>query len=174
MGISTFSEVAPNLKVMELTGDFSRRVAAGEIVPNHDPIRYFFDWLFETNSFEYAVLVPKKGFLKKNKRTIWPHVIGDVDEAKAGRDVLEKAAQSGFELIIGTRSNLEDLSNFFHRLGYRDGGNGDKVNAGEHDPARVAWNKDSFVQAVAVATKLCSYPLCIFAHDGDPIYLLYK
>lgn len=160
------------LKVLELLADASNRVGAGEVLLPMSPVTDFFDWLFDANSFECAVLIPRKGLLWR-KHAAWPSVIVDAEVARHSRDVLEKAAQSGFELIIGTRLKLEDLSSFFCRLGYREQGEGIFGSGDKHDTERAAWNKESFAQGVVIATKLCAHPLCVFAHDGDPVYLLY-
>lgn len=172
MGNKDRSAADIRLQVIELSADASRRAATGQVVLSKNPIADFLDWLFNANSFECAVLIPRKGFLRR-KRAIWPQVVVNAGEAESSRDVLEDAAQSGFELVIGTRSTVEELSNFFNRLGYREDGKGTYGGGDKHDPARAAWNKESFAQAVTVATKLCEHPLCVFAHDGDPIYLLY-
>jgi hypothetical protein len=163
---------APHLRVVELSGNFSQKAATGGVVSGQDPIRSFFDRLFESHSFECAVLVSKKGLFGKKDRVVWPQVIASADDAKGARGDLEKMARSGFEVVIGTSSTLQELETFFRTLGYQEAGKGTYASGDEYDPVRAAWDKEGFLRAVLVATKLCGHTLCVFSHDGDPVYLL--
>jgi hypothetical protein len=162
---------ALHLRAVELSGDFSQKAASGAAV-SPDPIRSLFDRLLDGGSFECAVLVPKKGLLGRKEQIAWPQVIASADDARSARANLEKVARSGFQVIVGTNSGLRDLEALFESLGYQEAGKGTYAGGGEHDPVQAAWNKEGFMRAVAVAKKLCDHTMCVFAHDGDPVYLL--
>jgi hypothetical protein len=163
---------AEHLRVVELVGDFSEKAAAGAVASSQDPIRGFFDRLFDGSCFGCVVLIAKKGLFGRKDQIAWPQVIASVDDAKSVRDELEKLARSGFQVVVGTNSSLRDLETLFESMGYRAAGTGLFAGGGEHDPAQAAWDKEGFLRAVNVATKLCDQGLCVFAHDGDPVYLL--
>ena len=165
------SKAVPRLRAIELSGDFSEKAASGAAVVQ-DPIHSFFDRLLEGGLFECAVIVAKKGLLSRKDQTAWPLVIPSADDAKSARVDLEKIARAGFQLIVGTKSSLRDLETVFEALGYRKAGQGTYAGGDEHDPVQAAWEKEGFLRAVAVATELCDHALCVFAHDGDPVYLL--
>jgi hypothetical protein len=157
------------LKVLELSA--ADRQPEERTLQQGDPVTKFFDWLLEADLFDCAVLASRKGMLQ---RPDWPRVVLTAHEAKSGRPLLERAARSGFGLVICTRSGRSDLAEFFGRLGYRVEGSGIFGGGDEHDPVRPAWNREVLEQMVAVASRLCEHPLCVFGHDGDPVYLLYS
>jgi hypothetical protein len=167
------SKAVPRLRVIELSGDFSEKAASGAVVVQ-DPIHGFLDRLLDGDLFECAVVVAKKGLLSRKDQTAWPLVIVGADDAKRARVDLEKIARAGFQLIVGTKSSLRDLETVFEALGYRKAGQGTYADGDAHDPVQAAWEKEAFLRAIAVATKLCDHALCVLAHDGDPVYLLAK
>jgi hypothetical protein len=160
------------LRAVEFSGDFSQKAASGGVVSAQDPIRSFFDRLLADGLFEVAVLVAKKGLLGRKDQIAWPLVIESVDDAISARSNLEKIARSGFQLVVGTKSSRRDLEALFESLGYRKVGQATYGSGSDNDPARAAWDKESLQRAVVVAARLCDRPLCVFAHDGDPVYLL--
>ena len=75
---------------------------------------------------------------------------------------------------MGVGSESNDLEKVFTSLGYRVEGSGLNASGGQHDPTVIAWNREAFMGAIRVASKLCRSPLSVFAHDADPVYVLYK
>ena len=162
-----------SLNILELTGDFSNKAARGEVIPDN-PVGSFLDWLFESGTFGCAVLVPTAGILRIKSAPEWPQVIVDVNDARNSRAFLEKRAKSGFELVVGISMASEVVLEVFRGLGYDESSPRQFPNADLRDDLQATWNKESLVQAITVATKLCNQTLCVFAHDGDPIYVLTK
>ena len=159
-------------RVIELSGDFSQKAASGTVVSAQDPIRAFFDRFLDDAHFECVVLVGKKPWLGRKGQVEWPQVITSAIDARSARKDLEGIAKAGFELIVGTKASPDNIESFFKKLGYTETGTGRFADESKHDPARAAWNKEGFSRAVNLASKLCDRTLCVFAHDGDPVYLL--
>ena len=88
--------------------------------------------------------------------------------------MVEEAAESGFRLILGVNSSLDDIVAAFTKLGYRVEGRGVYGDGGEHDPMMAAPSDVGLARGVQVASDLCGATLCMFAHDADPVYILCK
>lgn len=166
-----------DLKSVEMSLDASRRISRGELIAAETPLSAFLDWLVESGSFECAVWVPERTILQQficRLEQTWPRVLVSTSDLRRARPSIEKAARSGFRLVIGVRSEWNELEKFFTRVGYRVEGSGLYAKGGQHDPTVAAWNKEAFMGAVRVASKLCRSLLCVFAHDADPVYVLYN
>jgi hypothetical protein len=164
------------LKTIEMSRDASARFARGEILSDQ-PASECFQWLERMNLFECAVVVPKRTLLQKLFRSpepAWPQVVMGPDEFRVALPMFEATALSGFRLIVGVKSGVDDLVAFFAGLGYRLEGRGVYGSGDPHDPTSATWSKAALQRGVSLASRLCRSPLCVFAHDADPVYLLYK
>jgi hypothetical protein len=167
----------PILKAIEMSMDASARFARGETLLSDRPESEFFHWLIQMNAFDCAVVLPKRSLLQqvfRGQQLAWPQVTTCPDELKRARPIFEETALSGFRLIVGVKSGIDELVAFFARLGYRLEGRGVYGSADQHDPTSATWNRAALQQGVQVASKLCQSPLCVFAHDADPVYLLHR
>lgn len=75
-------------------------------------------------------------------------------------------------MVVAVKVDLDELIGFFRRFGYQVEGEGALGDGGEHDPLVPACNGDALKQAIDAAATLSHHPLCLFAHDGDPVYLM--
>jgi hypothetical protein len=134
-----------------------------------DPLKILLDWLFESNRLDCAVLAPRSRALQGPS---WPRVLLAEYSGTPARGTLEKAARSGFRLVICTRVGHKQLIEFLSRAGYQVSGESIWGSGDEHDPLRPAWNKEVLSQIVAVAARLRGNAICLFGHDADPLYVL--
>lgn len=165
------------LKTIEMSMNASERFAKGETLLSDRPESDFFDWLLKMNAFECAVVLPKPMLLRRvlrGQKPAWPHVTTCADQLRVARSVFEATALSGFRLIVGVKSRLDDLVAFFTGLGYRLEGRGVYGSSDQHDLTSAVWNKAALREGVQLASRLCHSPICVFAHDADPVYILHK
>jgi hypothetical protein len=159
--------VVKTLKTIELC---AAGYTSPELMPA-DTVSQFFTWVFDTNVFDCAVLAGKEHIFGSLD---CPRVIVTTREARNRRGLLETAAHSGFELLIALKTELREVTELFEGFGYRTCGHGTFATHDEHDPKAAAHNNEALEEAVMVASRLSRHPLCLFAHDGDPVYLLYR
>lgn len=165
------------LKSMELYLRASERYAKGEAILSNNPVSRFFDWLLDTRSFGCAVLVPERGILQRifhSHREARPQATISSEEFRARRPTFETAAMSGSRLVVGVRARSDILVAFFLGLGYHVEGTGLYASGDPHDPIGANWQAEDLMQCIDVATALGQSTLCIFAHDADPVYILYR
>ena len=155
------------LRVVELSAPNWQQQERASL--HSEPLKTVLDWLFETKQFDCAVVAPRSGILQRHG---WPRVLLAEYNRPSERAILERAAQSGFRLVIGTRGGRQELTECFERVGYRVSGEGIYGTGDRHDPLRPASNAGALEQTVAIASRLCRNTLCLFGHDADPVYLL--
>ncbi len=141
-------------------------------------VKAFFDWQFQQNAFDYAVVCScpsyQSGILKKifGRAEKFLSVCMSTKYAKQYDTVLMNHALRGFELIVATQHNYSMCCEFFRKFGY--------VNAREYEFSLVnatlpgAWNKEEINDALLLAIKLGGKEFCCFGHDADPIYLIFE
>jgi hypothetical protein len=162
------------LLAVELCGNFSDRAASGPIGFSADPITEYLDWVLSADVFMCAVVIPPQRTLKRRDTRGWPQATVSMNDAEDHRAALERSANSGFELVFGTKAALDIAIQFFGSLGYQESARSVCGNGGQHDPLAASWNSDGLSNAISLATKLSTGVVCISAHDADPMYLLIK
>ena len=143
-----------------------------------DLVRGFYEWQFQTGTFDFAI-VSKTGSgtlfgFQKNQEAKPCQVILGIDQAKDALETLQVSANRGFEVIVASKSSLDDIKEFWKQKGYRLSGRSQLGSGGEHDLLPAAWNPDVLEHILSVASRMEGKTLCVFAHDADPIYLLSK
>ena len=136
--------------------------------PVPDPINDCLQWLLAEDLLDCIVLASERRLFRSND---WPMVILSKAEVTDNLDVLEKSINAGFSSVIGTQCSLIALRDYFLRLGLTVDGQTRLGSGDDHDPLASSWNPQ-LIQAIAVAERLCEHSLCIFAHDGSPVYIL--
>lgn len=167
-----------NLSAIESTeflAEASRRAAHDPHSVHHAPVSAYFDWALTAERFSHVVVPAKtrswvERLLGKPKQS--PEAMSDLHATLARRRELLQLARSGFSLLIATKSALGSEEDFLGGLGYWRAGVSVLGMGGAHDPLRAAWNRRPLAAAVEVALTLPCQAVCIFGHDGDPIYLL--
>jgi hypothetical protein len=139
--------------------------------PNADPIVAFFDWVIASDRFGCVVVARARRYLRSAQP---PLLIRTASDAANKRRFLEKECRAGFRAIIAVNRDISETIALLARLRYEEEGRGVVGGGGEHDPLGSAWNRDALSQALAMATESCGGHLCLFAHDGDPVYLIWR
>jgi hypothetical protein len=133
-----------------------------------DPIDDCLRWLLAEDLLDCIVIAPERRVFRSND---WPMVIVSKADVADNLDVLEKSINAGFSSVIGTKCNLIALRDSFLRFGLTVDGQTRLGSGDAHDPLASSWNPQ-LIQGIAVAERLCKQALCIFAHDGSPVYIL--
>jgi hypothetical protein len=131
----------------------------------------FLDWQFKSGAFDAAVFAGSKSNLLVRPFSGRPAELPQVMLASAMhdvyREVLQRAAVRGFELLVSSNSTERDLESFFQNQGYS-----------LSSPCSVdsftsaAWNRGMLEAALDVIARIAAQTVCCFAHDADPVYLL--
>jgi hypothetical protein len=166
----------PAIESTELLADSSRRAARDPHSVHDAPISAYLDRILSPEHFSHVAFPAKApswlSRLIHRKTKEVPVRVDDLDAASARRQELLQVAGAGFALLIGTKDDLDREVEFFREMGYAPAGASKVGSNGAHDPLSAAWNRQSLAVAIQTAWTNQCRTVCIFGHDGDPVYLL--
>jgi hypothetical protein len=139
-------------------------------VPDHSCAATLLDWLVDEERFDVGVARIASGPFR---RLTWSCIVLSSAEARARRELLLKIAQRGFSLVIAVKVSVDELLAFFLERGFTVSGRGRFCEGDEHDPCSAAPDSSTLEEIVYIASRLSSQPLCVFAHEAEPIYVLH-
>lgn len=165
-------EMVTSFRILELSGECSWKNL--EVADNPKTItKKFLDWQIEYDKFDYAVLaVRDDGFFSKimGCRNPFPSVCPSAKVARQQQDLLVEHMLRGFEVVLATKSSIEECCDFFEKFDYIQVA--DYMSDIDDSFLQSAWNRKEICSALNVAMKLGSFSFFCFAHDADPIYIL--
>jgi hypothetical protein len=159
----------------ELLAAASQRAARNPHSVHDAPVSAYLDWALTPGRFCHVVVAAEsRSWLQRllGGTEALPQMTTDLGMALARQPDLLKLARAGFRLLIGSRDDDSSEEDFLCRIGYSRAGASMLDGKGVHDPLSAAWNRRSLEEAVQLALAWPCRTVCIFGHDGDPVYLL--
>lgn len=144
---------------------------------NFGLIQKFIDWHASSDKFNAILFVAiKYNFFKARPALdILPKINLDSTFTKKMRDEISQKAMIGSSVIFASPKSVDSLTQYFKEFGFKETERR-KTPLSESSIFDVSskTEKEHLLSALNQAFLLRSKTLCLFSHDGDPLYLINK
>ncbi len=144
---------------------------------NPDPLAEFLNRALCPDRFVCLVLTPRKKTITQcllRVPEMLPVVLTNLEEVMSRMQMILPLVSSGFRVLIALSEPRQSLQRHIIGLGFQDAGESTLDADSEHNPLKASWNQKELITAVNTAFARPVQSVCLFGHDGDPLYVLTK